>query len=161
MSSLNSFPVSPITEKALTCSGACPLESPNNEPYLFNSPRLHQAVIPAVNGITNAHTLARIYALLIGDVNENGTKKACLLSKKTLALATENVTPAGEDDQVLIDSYSNISRSGFQVYNNFFKVLSEDSFGHQGKLVLMGLSFIQFFSQVWVVVWPLLHLHDI
>ena len=135
--------MSPMTEKAFTCSGALPMESPNSETYIFNTRRLHGAVLPAANGITNAHSLARIYALLIGDINENGEKKTGLLSEKTLALATENVTTADELDQVLFGLKTSFSRGGFQVYNDFFNVLGEDGFGHKGEL-LMGVSFVQF-----------------
>ena len=135
--------MSPMTEKAFTCSGAFPMESPNSETYIFNTRRLHGAVLPAANGITNAHSLARIYALLIGDVSEHGEKKACLLSKKTLALATENVTPADEVDQILFGLKTNFSSGGFQVYNSYFDVLGEDAFGHKGELVLR-VSLVQF-----------------
>lgn len=123
-----------ITEKAVTCSGALPMESPNSEKYAFNQHRLHRAVLPAANGISNAHALARIYALLIGDVDENGEKTKCLLSKKTLALATENVTPANEGDRIMFGLASNFSRGGFQVHGGIFNVPYEDGFGHKGEL---------------------------
>ena len=129
-------PMDLIIEKTITCSGAFPVESPNSEKYLFNEPRLHRAVLPAANGISNAHTLARIYALLIGDVNENGEKKTCLLSKKTLALATENVTPVNEVDRILFGMITSFARGGFQVHGDFFNVLGEDAFGHKGKPVM-------------------------
>ena len=125
-----------MLEKAFTCSGAVPMESPNSETYIFNTSRLHRAVLPSATGVTNAHTLARIYALLIGDVHENGEKKACLLSKKTLMLATENVTPIDEVDQVLFGLKSIFSRGGFQTYGDVFNVLGEDAFGHAGMLLM-------------------------
>ncbi|CAF3110018.1 unnamed protein product [Rotaria sp. Silwood2] len=116
----------------MSCSGAFPMTSPNSDESIFNERRIHQAVMPAVNGISNAHSLARIYALLIGDVNENGNKTACLLSKKTLKLATKNVTPANEHDQILFGLTTKFSRGGFGLHSDFFNVLGEDGFGHHG-----------------------------
>ena len=43
----------------------------------FNTPALHAAEIPAANGITNARSLARFYAALIGGV-EYGPSEALL-----------------------------------------------------------------------------------
>ncbi|UJR17943.1 hypothetical protein I4U23_004842 [Adineta vaga] len=125
-------PMLPMIERALTCSGAFSMQSPSDKNYQFNDPRLHRAVVPAVNGISNAHTLARIYALLIDDINENGEKKKCLLSKKTLALATENVTPKNEVDQIMFGLVTTFARGGFQLHDDFFNVLTEDAFGHKG-----------------------------
>ncbi|UJR14585.1 hypothetical protein I4U23_001580 [Adineta vaga] len=102
--------INPITEKTITCSGTFPLNAPNSDEDIFNDPRMHQAEISAVSGITNVHILARIYARLIADVKEDNETKNCLLSKKTLALATENVTPNGD----------------------FSHVMSGDGFGHKG-----------------------------
>ena len=150
--SANFPPVNPIAGKAMTCGGALPLESPNSVTYIFNQHRLHRAVLPAANGISNAHALARIYALLIGDVGENGEKKTCLLSKKTLGSAIENVTSANETDRVLFGLVTNFARGGFQVHGDFFNVLGEDAFGHKGELVM------SIFYSIWLVLdryrWP-------
>jgi CubicO group peptidase (beta-lactamase class C family) len=51
----------------------------------FNAPEFVQAVIPAVNGMFTARSLARLYAALAGGGSLNGTR---LLSAKTLARAT-------------------------------------------------------------------------
>lgn len=124
----------PLTEKSMTCSGAFPTGSSSTGILGFNQVPFHQAVIPAANGITNAHALARIYALLIGDVTENDKTTARLLSEKTLKLAAENVTPSGERDQSLLNLPTLFSRGGFQVCGDFFHVVGEDGFGHQGKV---------------------------
>ncbi|CAF3317622.1 unnamed protein product [Rotaria sp. Silwood2] len=123
----------------MTCSGAFPLMASNSGEFVFNQPRVHQAVMPAANGISNAHSLARIYALLIGDVNENGNTAACLLSKKTLQLATENVTPPDEHDQALFGLMTKFSRGGFELYGDFFNVLGEDGFGHKDVRCIFSL----------------------
>ena len=122
-----------LTQNAITCNGAFTFASANSDDYVFNQPQLHRAVMPAANSITNAQALARLYALLIGDIEENGKKTTALLSKETLALATENVTPDGEPDRVLFGLTSSFARGGFQVYGSFFGVIGKDAFGHKGE----------------------------
>ncbi|CAF4906094.1 unnamed protein product [Rotaria sp. Silwood1] len=124
----------PLVEKSMSCNGAFPLRSPNSDEFVFNRRSVHQAAIPAANGISNAHSIARIYALLIDDVNENGKKTTCLLSKKTLKSATENVTPPNEQDRTIFGLTTKFSRSGFELHSDFFNVLGEDGFGHHGKI---------------------------
>ena len=122
-----------ITEKTLTCSGAFPLNPHPDEKDIFNDPRLHQAELPAVGGITNARVVARIYARLLSDIKDNDGKTTCFLSKKTLQLATENVTPIGEPDLTVFGLPTRYSRGGFQIHGDFFPVLNEDGFGHRGE----------------------------
>ena len=114
----------------MTCSGAFPTGRPK---MYSNDVQFHRAEIPAVNGITNARSLARIYASLIGDVQEDGNKRACLLSEKTRTEATKNVTPAGEPDRNWYNLLSIYSKGGFQIYGERFKILNEDVFGHSGR----------------------------
>ncbi|CAF4424193.1 unnamed protein product, partial [Adineta steineri] len=87
-----------IADQTLSCSGALPL---GQSEMIYNKPEIHRAILPAVNGITNARTLARIYSLLIGDVYENEKILKCLLSQKTLSEAIKNITPQNELDQTL------------------------------------------------------------
>ncbi|CAF1402402.1 unnamed protein product [Adineta ricciae] len=49
-------PIVPIVATAITCNDAFPMQSANSENYVFNDPRLHYAVLPAVNGVSNVHT---------------------------------------------------------------------------------------------------------
>ncbi|CAF4498108.1 unnamed protein product, partial [Rotaria sp. Silwood2] len=63
-------------DKTLTFNGALPLEQSQ---MIYNESKIHRAELPAVNGITNARSLAKIYSLLIGDVHENGNVLKCLL----------------------------------------------------------------------------------
>lgn len=56
--------------------------SDTTEPIDFNSPQLHQAELPAANGIGTARSLARMYASLIGEVD--GIR---LLQRETLTAA--------------------------------------------------------------------------
>ncbi|CAF3438047.1 unnamed protein product [Rotaria sp. Silwood1] len=125
-------PMNSFTEKALTCNGAFPIEPQNTSDSFFNNIQVHQAEIPAANGITNARTLARIYARLIGDINENGQKKQRLISEKTLSQATTSVTPTDEPDRILFGVKSNFGKGGFQMYSDYFKAMGIGVFGHKG-----------------------------
>jgi hypothetical protein len=123
-----------LTQKAITCNGAFPLQPQNTGDMLFNKTQLHQAEIPAANGITNARSLARIYALLIGDINEDGQKKQRLISEKTLIQAATSITPEGEPDLILFGMKTNFAKGGFHVYSDYFKALGNGVFGHKGKM---------------------------
>ncbi|UJR08147.1 hypothetical protein I4U23_012423 [Adineta vaga] len=115
--------------KTLTCSGALPL---NQSKMIYNEQRIHRTQLPAVNGITNARSLARIYSLLIGDVNENGKISKRLLNEKTLSQAIENLTPDNELDQTLYNMPTSFSKGGFQLYGESFQILGDGVFGHTG-----------------------------
>ncbi|UJR38148.1 hypothetical protein I4U23_030826 [Adineta vaga] len=125
-------PMNLLTQKALTCSGAFAIDIPTSTDSIFNKTQLHRAEIPAANGITNARTLARIYARLMSDINENGEKKDRLISENTLSQATTSVTPTGEPDCVLFGVTSNFAKGGFHTYGNFFKAFGTEVFGHKG-----------------------------
>ena len=125
-----------IADQTLTCSGALPLEQAK---MIYNEPEIHLAELPAVNGITNARSLAEIYSLLIGDVYEKGQKFQCLLSEKTLSEAIKNATPDGELDQTLYNMPTIFSKGGFQI--------NDGVFGHTGKnesidLILIKIIFL-------------------
>ena len=118
------------TVKGFFCNGAT---LPKGPTFLFNEPVLHRAELPSVNGITNARSLARIYSLLIGNVNEDGKEQKRLLSDKTLSEATKNVTPQGEVDQNWCKKCTTFSRGGFQTYGDCFNNFGDGVFGHCGK----------------------------
>ncbi len=121
-----------IYDQTLTCSGALPLGQPK---MIYNELQVHRAVLPAVNGITNARSLAKIYSLLINDVHENGKKLKCLLSKNTLTQAITNITPDDEPDITLYNQPTTFSKSGFQTFGDCFKILGNGAFGHTGKII--------------------------
>jgi hypothetical protein len=100
---------------------------------IYNEPQFHQAELPAANGITNARSLARIYSLLISDINEDGKKRKRLLSEKTITEATKNVTPTGEPDRNWYNMPTTFAKGGFQIYSEYFKIFGEGVFGHTGK----------------------------
>jgi len=89
----------------------------------FNERAFHAAEIPAANGITNARSLARMYAACIGDVD--GVR---LLSPETLDEATR-VQSAGDD---LVLGYETRYATGFQLSFPFRPMAGEGSFGHYG-----------------------------
>jgi hypothetical protein len=100
---------------------------------IYNEVQFHRAELPAANGITNARCLARIYSLLIGDINENEKKQKRLLSEKTIKEATKNITPPGEPDRNWYNMPSIYAKGGFQIYGECFKIFGEGVFGHTGK----------------------------
>ena len=90
---------------------------------VFNERAFHAAEIPAANGITNARSLARMYAACIGEVD--GVR---LLAPETLEQATR-VQSAGED---LVLGYETRYATGFQLSFPFRPMAGEGSFGHYG-----------------------------
>jgi CubicO group peptidase (beta-lactamase class C family) len=91
----------------------------------FNRRDVHAAEIPAANGITNARSLARIYAATIGDVD--GVR---LLESSTVDVARTTVTPAGEPDTCLI--MPTTFGMGFMTHGQFTPYAGPGSFGHPG-----------------------------
>jgi hypothetical protein len=107
-------PLDSLSENSLTLNGAFPAESSSSSETIYNHVRLHRSELPAVNGITHARSLARIYAQLIGDINDSENKKQRLISEKTLAQAIEKNTPEGESDRVMFGMLSTFAKVGFQ-----------------------------------------------
>ncbi|HEX9362928.1 MAG TPA: serine hydrolase domain-containing protein [Candidatus Dormibacteraeota bacterium] len=90
---------------------------------VFNERAFHAAEIPAANGITNARSLARMYAACIGELD--GIR---LLEPNTVEAATR-VQSAGED---LVLGYETRYATGFQLSFPFRPMAGEGSFGHYG-----------------------------
>lgn len=91
----------------------------------FNRRDVHAAEIPAANGITNARTLARVYAATIGDVD--GVR---LLSPEVVETARRPITPAGEPDACLV--FPTSFGMGFMTHTMFSPFAGSGSFGHPG-----------------------------
>jgi len=127
-------PMNLATQKALTCNGAFPFGTQNTGDSIFNSTQVHQAEIPAANGITNARSLARIYARLFSDINENGQEKQRFISEKTLSQTITSATPVGEPDRILFGIKSNFAKGGFHLYTDYFKAFGNGVFGHKGTI---------------------------
>ncbi|UJR32596.1 hypothetical protein I4U23_020056 [Adineta vaga] len=124
--SIEEYRVSPLDIK--------PIDDGSNETLseqysAFNEHYVHQAEIPGGNGITNARSLARFYASLIGDVEDNKHYKR-LLNDDILQQATKSNTPANEIDYV-VKVITNFSM-GFLVMNEMYPLLGHGVFGHVG-----------------------------
>ncbi len=91
----------------------------------FNRPEVHQAQVPGANGISNALSLATIYASLVSDVG--GVR---LLSESVRNRATTSNTPQDEEDVVLL-SNTNFAM-GFMVHCERTPFGGPSSFGHDG-----------------------------
>lgn len=89
----------------------------------WNEPRTWAAQIPAANGITNARSLARMYAACVGEVD--GVR---LLSDETIATAIEPRTEGA--DAVLM--FAIPFGLGFMRNSDFSPFAGDRSFGHYG-----------------------------
>ena len=105
--------------QALSLNGAFAVDG------AFNRRDVHAAEIPAANGITNARTLARIYAATIGEVD--GVR---LLKPATVEKVRTTVTPTGEADTCLI--FPTAFGMGFMTHTMFSPFGGPGSFGHPG-----------------------------
>jgi CubicO group peptidase (beta-lactamase class C family) len=90
---------------------------------IYNERVFHAAEVPAANGITNARSLARMYAACIGEVDGVG-----LLRPDPLERAI--VEQSAGDDLVL--GYQTRYATGFQLSFPFRPMAGDGSFGHYG-----------------------------
>lgn len=92
---------------------------------LFNTRAVHAAEIPAANGITNAASLARIYAATLGPID--GVQ---LIDEATRDAARTTVTPVGEADACLV--VGTTFGMGFMTSGMFSPFAGPGSYGHPG-----------------------------
>ncbi|MDO9173641.1 MAG: serine hydrolase domain-containing protein [Actinomycetota bacterium] len=92
---------------------------------LFNTRAVHAAEIPAANGITNAASLARIYAATLGPID--GVQ---LIDEATRDVARTTVTPVGEADACLV--VGTTFGMGFMTSGMFSPFAGPGSYGHPG-----------------------------
>jgi CubicO group peptidase (beta-lactamase class C family) len=111
-----------VMGKALSASGA--LTSPDGD-NSFNRPDMWSAEIPAANGITNARSLSRVYASLIGD----GVDGIRTLKPETIARATEVQDTFA--DAVLMGMGTRFGL-GFMLSSDFAPFGGPRGFGHPG-----------------------------
>ena len=97
---------------------------------VFNEERAHQAEIPGANCITNARSMAKMYASLIGDVN--GQPGSRLLREDILRQAVKKSKgPANEID--LTVKFPFPFAMGFMLYDQTYPSLGSSVFGHTGN----------------------------
>lgn len=92
---------------------------------LFNTRLVHAAQIPAANGITNALSLAKIYAATMSPIG--GVQ---LLDDATRDVARTTVTPVGEPDACLV--VPTAFGMGFMTTGVFTAFAGVGSYGHPG-----------------------------
>lgn len=96
------------------------------EPGIFNTRAVHAAEIPAANGITNARSLSRMYAAVVGAIE--GSDAAPLLSKEQIDEARACQTE-GSDKCLFFETTFGL---GFFTSSPFSPYGVEGSFGHSG-----------------------------
>jgi CubicO group peptidase (beta-lactamase class C family) len=93
---------------------------------VFNRPEVRAAEVPAANGVTNARSLARMYAAVVGPV-EGVSDGPLLTSEQVKAAATTQTQGA---DRVLM--FETTFGLGFMTSSEFSPYGSTASFGHAG-----------------------------
>ena len=89
----------------------------------WNLPEVRASQIPAANGVTNARSLAKMYAACVSEVD--GVR---LLDDATVAQATAERS-AGRDRVLVMPTRFGL---GFMLTSSFSPLLGERSFGHPG-----------------------------
>jgi CubicO group peptidase (beta-lactamase class C family) len=107
-----------LVVKALTAPGGALTDE-----QLWNEPRLRAAEIPSANGVTNARSVARLYASLVSEVD--GVR---LLDKDTVERAIE-IQVEGPDQVVMFPIPFGL---GFMTHSQFSPFIGGRSFGHYG-----------------------------
>ncbi len=92
---------------------------------LFNTRAVHAAEIPAANCITNARSLARVFAATFASID--GVR---LISESTRDVARTTVTPEGEPDACL--QMNTTFGMGFMTNGPFTPYAGAGSYGHPG-----------------------------
>ena len=106
--------------RALFLDGRIDFTEPDND---YNTRAVHATEMPGANGITNASSLARMYAATIGEVD--GVR---LLNADTMEAArTERVN--GPDLTLIAPTRF---AAGFWLHNMLSPMIQEGSFGHPG-----------------------------
>ena len=119
-----------LLARAATTNGALPTPQAST----WNDPALHRAEIPAANAITDARSLARLYAACTGEVD--GLR---LLSPATVERArAEQVR--GPDAVTLVETRFGL---GFRLATADKPMLGEGSFGHDGAGGALGFADVQ------------------
>lgn len=117
-----------LTNRALFLNG---ILGPGGEGFTWNSPRIWSTEIPSANGITDARSLAKLYAATVSDVD--GVR---LLEPETVAAATEPRSE-GRDEILIVPTTFGL---GFMLASSFIPLLGGNSFGHAGAGGSLGMA---------------------
>ena len=115
--------------RALTLNGALPVGD-----GLWGSRAIRAAEIPSANGVTNAGSLARIYAACVSEVD--GVR---LLDAPTVERASGTATAPNEPDRVLV--FPTTFGMGLMTSGPFTPMLGPGSFGHAGAGGSLGFAY--------------------
>lgn len=107
--------------KALTMNGVMMALDPASNP--FNSREVHATEMPAANGITNASSLARMYAATVGEVD--GHRLVGDDTMRTMSAEAVN----GPDRSLVAETRFGM---GFMLDNELVPLLGPNAFGHAG-----------------------------
>lgn len=116
-----------VTNRALHLNGAFGL----GEDMVWNRPEVWASQIPAANGITNARSLAKLYAACVSEVD--GVR---LLDEQTVAKATVERSN-GNDRTLIVPTRFGL---GFFLASRFSPLMGEGSFGHAGAGGSLGFA---------------------
>ena len=119
--------LSSLLTRAMTANGV--LRTPDADEW--NTPSARRASLPAANGITNARSVARLYASCVGEVD--GLR---LLGEDMVTAATAERS-AGRDRVTGLDARFG---SGFMLPTAGLPMLSGSSFGHEGVGGALGFA---------------------
>ena len=120
---------SSLTFRAMNMHGVFGLEADGQ--ITWNLPKVWKSEVPGAGALTNAHSLAKLYAACVGEVD--GIR---LLNDDTIAKATE-VRSAGPDNILFVETGFGL---GFFTPSKFAPMLGEGSFGHAGSGGSLGFA---------------------
>ncbi len=118
-----------LTFRAMNMHGVFGLEDDGQ--ITWNLPKVWQAEVPGAGGITNARSLAKLYAACVGEVD--GIR---LLNDDTIAKACV-VRSSGPDNILFVPTAWGL---GFFTPSIFAPMLGEGSFGHAGAGGSLGFA---------------------
>jgi CubicO group peptidase (beta-lactamase class C family) len=95
---------------------------------MFNRPEVRAAELPAANGVSNARSLAKLYAATIGEVEHDGGVVGPLLTPAQVDAAGEAQTTG--PDKVLM--FETVFGLGYMLSSAFSPYGGPRSFGHSG-----------------------------
>lgn len=119
-----------VTNRALHLNGAFGLDAGGGG-MAWNRPEVWRSQIPAANGITNARSLAKLYASCVSEVD--GVR---LLDDETVKRATEEHSE-GRDRTLVVPTRFGL---GFFIPSTFSPLMGPASFGHAGAGGSLGLA---------------------
>ena len=117
-----------VTNRALMLNGSFLLGAGE---LAWNRPEVRASEIPAANGVTNARSLARLYASCVGEVDGVRTLDADVVD----AACTE--VSAGRDQVLVVPTRFG---AGFFLPSSFSPLLGPGSFGHAGAGGSLGFA---------------------